>query len=77
MSEEEKEEEKQFIVIEPRAAGLNIGVYGLSSIEALGLMKGALMFVEAKFREQVETHLTHLQSESTDKQYLAEGKGDE
>lgn len=50
---EKSDEVHRFIMLEPMGDGMTVGIYGLTGIEAIGLLQAGLYFAQNKINEQI------------------------
>ncbi len=58
---EKNDETHRFILLEPTLTGMTVGIYGLTGIEAVGLLRAALSYAENKMSEQISMVVKHPQ----------------
>lgn len=61
------DEKARFILLEPTETGMTCGVYHLTGIEALGLLRAAVMWCENKMKDQISMVVKHPENPGEEK----------
>lgn len=56
---EKNEDVHRFILLEPTETGMTVGIYGLTGIEAVGLLRAGLVYAERRMNDQITMVVKH------------------